>query len=386
VEGWRVSGVSDAVNILARSRKGAKACCQFGILCGFAALRETQTCGGAYLGAFFKKSFFPKMSQTASLTQANDKVSILPSAEGLLERFRSVTVIGSGTMGNGIAHVFAQRGFPVTMMDIKQDALDRALATIGKNMDRQIAKGGLTEDDKAGALGRIRTATVLADAAKNADLVVEAATENIDLKIKLFQELDSVCKEGAILATNTSSISITRIGSFTKRPGKVIGMHFFNPVPVMKLVEVINGYATEGEVTEVIYALAQYLGKVPSVVADYPGFISNRILMPMINEAVTALQEGVAGVEEIDTIMKLGMAHPMGPLQLADFIGLDTCYNIMNVLHMGFGAQKYAPATLLANMVQAGFLGVKSGEGFYKYTPGSKEAVVSPRFTGRKNM
>lgn len=325
------------------------------------------------------------MIQTEKAIQA-PHIGSQENAEELLEKFKSVTVIGSGTMGNGIAHVFAQRGFPVVMMDIRQEALDKALATIGKNMDRQIAKGGFTEDAKAESIGRIRTATVLADAVRDADLVVEAATENIDLKIKLFQELDQICKPDAILASNTSSISITRIGSFTKRPQQVIGMHFFNPVPVMKLVEIINGYATSQETTEVITSLASYLGKVPAAVSDYPGFISNRILMPMINEAITALQEGVAGVEEIDTIMKLGMAHPMGPLQLADFIGLDTCYSIMNVLHMGFGAQKYAPATLLANMVQAGYLGVKSGEGFYKYIAGSKELVVSARFQGRKNM
>ncbi len=221
---------------------------------------------------------------------------------------------------------------------------------------------------------------------KDADLVIEAATENIDLKVKIFQQLDKLCPEHTILATNTSSISITRIGSYTNRPGRVVGMHFFNPVPMMKLVEIIAGYATEDSVTQTVHELSLYLGKVPAVVADYPGFISNRILMPMINEAITALQEGVAGVEEIDTIMKLGMAHPMGPLQLADFIGLDTCYNIMNVLHMGFGATKYAPATLLANMVQAGYLGAKSGEGFYKYTPGSKDLVVSERFTKRGRM
>lgn len=294
-----------------------------------------------------------------------------------------VTVIGSGTMGNGICHVFAQSGFQVHMMDINQTALDKALVTIGKNMDRQIAKSGLTEDQKAAALGRITTYTDMADAVKDADIVIEAATENIDLKIKIFQQLDALCPPHAILATNTSSISITRIGSYTKRPGKVIGMHFMNPVPVMKLVEIINGYATEKDVTNTVHALSEYLGKVPCIVNDYPGFISNRILLPMLNEAILALQEGVAGVQEIDTIMKLGMAHPMGPLQLADFIGLDTCYSIMNVLHMGFGAQKYAPATLLANMVQAGFLGVKSGEGFYKYTPGSKELVVSDRFKNK---
>jgi 3-hydroxybutyryl-CoA dehydrogenase len=298
----------------------------------------------------------------------------------MLQKIQTVTVIGSGTMGNGICHVFAQGGFKVHMMDINQGALDKAINTIGKNMDRQVAKGSMTEADKAASLSRIATFTDMADAVKHSDIVIEAATENIDLKIKIFQELDKLSPEHCILATNTSSISITRIASFTKRQNMVIGMHFMNPVPVMKLVEVINGYATDHAVTDITINLAKYLGKVPCVVNDYPGFISNRILMPMINESILALQEGVAGVEEIDTIMKLGMAHPMGPLQLADFIGLDTCYNIMNVLHMGFGAQKYAPATLLANMVQAGYLGVKSGEGFYKYTPGSKETVVSARF------
>ncbi len=282
-------------------------------------------------------------------------------------------------MGNGICHVFAQCGFNVHMMDINQGALDKALATIGKNMDRQVSKGTLTEETKQAAIGRISTFTDMASAAKDADLVVEAATENIDLKLNIFRQLDQHCPERCILATNTSSISLTRIGSVTKRPGKVIGMHFMNPVPVMKLVEIINGYATDAEVTKTIFDLSEVLGKVPCIVNDYPGFISNRILMPLINEAVLALQEGVAGVAQIDTIMKLGMAHPMGPLQLADFIGLDTCYSIMNVLHMGFGNQKYAPATLLANMVQAGYLGVKSGEGFYKYTPGVKDGVVSAR-------
>ena len=296
---------------------------------------------------------------------------------------KTVTVIGSGTMGNGISHVFAQCGFNVNMMDIKQDALDRAIAVIGKNMDRQVTKGSLTEEAKKESLGRIKTFTDMASAVSNADLVVEAATENIELKLNIFRELDKHCPADCILASNTSSISLTRIASVTKRPGKVIGMHFMNPVPVMKLVEIINGYATDKEVTQTIVTLSEKLGKVPCVVNDYPGFISNRILMPLINEAVLALQEGVAGITEIDTIMKLGMAHPMGPLQLADFIGLDTCYSIMHVLHMGFGNQKYAPATLLANMVQAGYLGVKSGEGFYKYTAGSKELVVRDRFASR---
>lgn len=298
----------------------------------------------------------------------------------MIENIKNITVIGCGTMGNGICHVFAQAGFKVSMMDIRQDALDKALVTIGKNMDRQIAKGALSEDAKSAALANITTFTDLAASVKDADLIVEAATENIDLKVKIFQQLDEFAPEKAILASNTSSISLTRIASYTKRPGQVIGMHFMNPVPVMKLVEIINGYATEDEVTAKIKALSIHIGKVPCVVNDFPGFISNRILMPLINEAILALQEGVSTVEDIDTIMKLGMAHPMGPLQLADFIGLDTCFSIMNVLHMGFGNQKYAPATLLANMVQAGYLGVKSGEGFYKYTPGSKGMVVSGRF------
>jgi 3-hydroxybutyryl-CoA dehydrogenase len=320
--------------------------------------------------------------QTVDAVKLGD-TSIDEKTKAMLEKLKIVTVIGSGTMGNGICHVFAQSGFNVHMMDINQAAMDKALATIGKNMDRQIAKNAMTEDAKSQALGRISTYTDMAEAVKDADIVIEAATENIDLKIKIFQQLDQLCPENCILATNTSSISITRIGSYTKRPGKVIGMHFMNPVPVMKLVEIINGYATDADVTNTIHALSTYLGKVPCIVNDYPGFISNRILMPLINEAILSLQEGVAGVEEIDTIMKLGMAHPMGPLQLADFIGLDTCYSIMNVLHMGFGNQKYAPATLLANMVQAGFHGVKSGEGFYKYTPGSKELVVSERFKNK---
>ncbi|MBL7757918.1 MAG: 3-hydroxybutyryl-CoA dehydrogenase [Chitinophagaceae bacterium] len=298
----------------------------------------------------------------------------------MVQNIKNITVVGSGTMGNGICHVFAQAGFRVNMMDINQAAMDKALVTIGKNMDRQIAKGAMTEEAKTAALANISTYTDMAAAVKDADLVVEAATENIDLKVKIFQQLDELSPEKAILASNTSSISLTRIASHTKRPGKVIGMHFMNPVPVMRLVEIINGYATDKEVTNTISELTTFIGKVPCVVNDFPGFISNRILMPLINEAILALQEGVADIESIDTIMKLGMAHPMGPLQLADFIGLDTCFSIMNVLHMGFGNQKYAPATLLANMVQAGYLGVKSGEGFYKYTPGSKEMVVSSRF------
>jgi 3-hydroxybutyryl-CoA dehydrogenase len=298
----------------------------------------------------------------------------------MIQHIKNVTVIGSGTMGNGICHVFAQAGFKVNMMDINQAAMDKALLTIAKNMDRQIAKAAMTEEAKAAALANISTYTDMASAVKDADLVVEAATENIDLKLKIFKQLDECSPEKTILASNTSSISLTRIASHTKRPGKVIGMHFMNPVPVMKLVEIINGYATDQEVTDTIRELSIFIGKVPCIVNDFPGFISNRILMPLINEAILSLQEGVANVEDIDTIMKLGMAHPMGPLQLADFIGLDTCFNIMNVLYTGFGNQKYAPAILLANMVQAGYLGVKSGEGFYKYTPGSKELVVSSRF------
>ncbi len=312
-----------------------------------------------------------------------ESTGVTQNTKDMLQQLKTVTIIGSGTMGNGITHVFAQSGFNVHMMDINQAAMDRALVTIGKNMDRQVLKGTLTEEAKQAALARITTYTDMVEAVKNADIVVEAATENIDLKVKIFLELDKLCPAHTILATNTSSISITRIASHTKRPGKVIGMHFMNQVPVMKLIEIINGYATETEVTNTIFHLSQYLGKVPCIVNDYPGFISNRILMPLINEAILSLQEGVAGVTEIDTIMKLGMAHPMGPLQLADFIGLDTCYSIMNVLHMGFGATKYAPATLLANMVQAGFYGVKSGEGFYKYTPGSKDMVVSERFQNK---
>ncbi len=295
-----------------------------------------------------------------------------------------VTVIGSGTMGNGICHVFAQCGFDVRMMDINQAALDKALVTIGKNMDRQVSKGSLTEEAKQQATARIKTFTDMAEAVKDADLVVEAATENVELKLNIFRQLDQHCPAHCILASNTSSISITRIASVTKRPDKVIGMHFMNPVPVMKLVEIINGYATDAAITKTIVELSEQLGKVPCVANDYPGFVANRILMPMINEAIITLQEGVAGVAEIDNIMKLGMAHPMGPLQLADFIGLDTCLSILNVLHSGIGNPKYAPATLLVNMVQAGRMGAKSGEGFYKYTPGSKDVTVSASFASQQ--
>lgn len=291
-----------------------------------------------------------------------------------------VSVIGAGTMGNGIAHVFAQQGFKVTLVDVSPAQLDKALLNITKNFDRQIAKGVVTEEQKKNALSNIATETDLGKGVSAADLVVEAATENVELKLKIFEQLDKFAPKEAILATNTSSISITKIAAVTNRPNRVIGMHFMNPVPVMKLVEVINGYATEKTVTESIVELSKHLGKVPCVVNDYPGFIANRILMPMINEAICSLYEAVAGVEEIDTVMKLGMAHPMGPLQLADFIGLDVCLSILNVLHDGFGNPKYAPCPLLVNMVMAGKLGVKNGEGFYTYTPGSKDLAVSARF------
>lgn len=283
-------------------------------------------------------------------------------------------------MGNGIAHVFAQSGFQVALIDINEKALEKALATIGKNMDRQISKGRLTESDKANALGRIATYQSISEGVSNADLVVEAATENVELKKKIFIEMDATAPASAILATNTSSISITLLAAVTTRPDKVIGMHFMNPVPVMKLVEVINGYNTSSEVTSAILELSKTLGKVPALANDYPGFIANRILMPMINEAIWTLHEGVGGVEEIDTVMKLGMAHPMGPLQLADFIGLDVCLAILNVLFDGFGNPKYAPCPLLVNMVTAGKTGVKSGEGFYDWSHGTKDLVVSKSF------
>ncbi len=292
-----------------------------------------------------------------------------------------ISVIGSGTMGNGIAHVFAQNGYQVTLIDINQAALDRALATIGKNLDRQVSKGSLTEEQKTATLANITTKTKVSEGVSNADLVVEAATENIEIKLNIFRDLDASAPAHCILASNTSSISITKIGSVTKRPDKVIGMHFMNPVPMMKLVEVINGYKTSKEVTESVMTLSKAIGKIPAESNDYPGFIANRILMPMINEAIISLYEGVGDVEEIDTVMRLGMAHPMGPLQLADFIGLDVCLAIMNVLHDGFGNPKYAPCPLLVNMVTSGCLGVKTGEGFYKYTPGSKELVVADQFS-----
>ena len=291
-----------------------------------------------------------------------------------------VSVIGAGTMGNGIAHVFAQRGFKVTLIDLSAEQLEKAVATIGKNLDRMVNKEIIRKELKEETLKNISTSTSVADGVSKADLVVEAATENESIKLKIFQQMDEASPAGCILATNTSSIPITKIAAVTNRPGKVIGMHFMNPVPVMKLVEIINGKETEKEVTEIVVALSKQLGKVPCVVNDFPGFISNRILMPMINEAIYSLHEGVAGVEEIDTIMKLGMAHPMGPLQLADLIGLDICLSIMNVLHEGFGTEKYTPCPLLVELVKEGKLGAKTGEGFYLHTPGSKELVVSGRF------
>ena len=293
---------------------------------------------------------------------------------------KNIAVIGSGTMGNGIAHVFAQFGYTVALIDISEDALKKALATIEKNLDRQLSKGAITENVKKTALSNIKTFTVIKEGVKNAELVVEAATENVELKLKIFKEIDEASPAGCILSSNTSSISITKIASVTKRPDKVIGMHFMNPVPLMKLIEVIRGYNTSDEVTRIIMELSRKLEKVPVEVNDYPGFVANRILMPMINEAIYSLYEGVAGVEEIDTVMKLGMAHPMGPLQLADFIGLDVCLSILQVLHNGFGNPKYAPCPLLVNMVQAGHKGVKTSTGFYQYTSGSKELVIADRF------
>ncbi|WP_462250292.1 3-hydroxybutyryl-CoA dehydrogenase [Ekhidna sp.] len=293
---------------------------------------------------------------------------------------KNISVIGSGTMGNGIAHVFAQSGFSVSLIDISDSALEKAIATISKNLDRMVQKEKISEDDKKATLDNITTYTSTEDGVKNADLVVEAATENFDIKKKIFETMDANAPKGAILSTNTSSISITKIAAATSRPDKVIGMHFMNPVPIMKLIEVIRGYATSDETTSTIMEMSKQLGKVPVEVNDYPGFVANRILMPMINEAIITLHEGVAGVEEIDTVMKLGMAHPMGPLQLADFIGLDVCLSIMNVLYEGFGNPKYAPCPLLVNMVTAGYLGAKTGEGFYKYTAGSKDLVVSKMF------
>lgn len=293
---------------------------------------------------------------------------------------KNVSVIGAGTMGNGIAHVFAMKDFKVSLIDISESALEKALATIGNNLDRMVRKEKLTEEGKTSTLANITTFTNLAEGVSSADLVVEAATENIDLKLKIFGQMDENAPSHAILASNTSSISITKIASVTQRPEKVIGMHFMNPVPVMKLVEVIRGYSTTDEVMNTIMDMSRTLGKVPVEANDFPGFVANRILVPMLNEAIYTLHEGIAGVEEIDTVMRLGMAHPMGPLQLADFVGLDVCLAICNVLYEGFGNPKYAPCPLLVNMVTAGKLGRKSGEGFYKYTAGSKDLVVAPYF------
>ncbi len=293
---------------------------------------------------------------------------------------KNISVIGSGTMGNGIAHVFAMKGYSVRLVDISQASLDKGVATIAKNLDRQVAKGQLTALEKEATLQNISSFTDLAEGVKLADLVVEAATENVDLKLKLFKDLDTLTPSTCLLATNTSSISITQIAAVTNRPSQVIGMHFMNPVPVMKLVEVIRGYSTSDAVTAQVMELSQALGKIPVEVNDYPGFVANRILMPMINEAIYTLFEGVAGVAEIDTVMKLGMAHPMGPLQLADFIGLDVCLAILKVLHDGFGNPKYAPCPLLVNMVTAGHLGVKSGRGFYDYSSGTKDLIVAATF------
>ena len=293
---------------------------------------------------------------------------------------KNIAVIGAGTMGNGIAHTFAQSGFKVQLIDISDASLERGMSTISKNLDRMVAKEKITEADKATTLGNITTFTDTESGVKNADLVVEAATENKDLKLKIFKQLDSVCPKNTILATNTSSISITEIAAVTKRPELVIGMHFMNPVPIMKLVEIIRGYNTSDLVTKTIMDLSKTLGKTPTEVNDYPGFVANRILMPMLNESIETLYNGVAGVEEIDTVMKLGMAHPMGPLQLADFIGLDVCLSILNVMYDGFKNPKYAPCPLLVNMVMAGKLGVKSGEGFYDYSESRKAEIVSKQF------
>lgn len=296
---------------------------------------------------------------------------------------QNISVIGAGTMGNGIAHVFAQKGFTVSLIDTQQAQLDKALATISANLDRQISKGILKPEDKLATLASITTYTDIPAGVATAELVVEAATENTELKLAIFRQLEQAAPKGCILASNTSSISITKIAAATRRPESVIGLHFMNPVPVMRLVEIINGYATDAAITRKMVELTGKLDKTPCVANDYPGFIANRILMPMLNEAIYSLYEGVAGVQEIDTIMRLGMAHPMGPLQLADFIGLDICLSILRVLHDGFGQPKYAPCPLLTNMVTAGYLGIKSGEGFYKYTPGNKDLVVSSRFSAR---
>jgi 3-hydroxybutyryl-CoA dehydrogenase len=293
---------------------------------------------------------------------------------------KKIAVVGSGTMGNGIAHLFAQHNYQVNLIDISKEALEKGLTTISKNLDRQVTKGVLTNEEKNSTLSRIQTFTSIESGVQEVGLVIEAATENSDLKLSIFKELDRFASPSTLLASNTSSISITKIAAATNRPDKVIGMHFMNPVPVMKLVEIIRGYSTSDEVTTTIFDIALTLGKSPVEVNDYPGFVANRILMPMINEAIYTLYEGVAGVEEIDTVMKLGMAHPMGPLQLADFIGLDVCLAILRVLHDGFGQAKYAPCPLLVNMVTAKKMGIKSGEGFYNWTHGTKELIVASNF------
>jgi len=320
-----------------------------------------------------------KIIQNEGFVNINLKVFV-PENLSYFCGMKNVAVIGGGTMGNGIAHVFAQSGYSVTLIDIKQEMLEKAIATITKNMDRMIAKEKITAEQKDQALANIQTTTDLKSGVVSADLVVEAATENVEIKLQLFRNIDEFAPKNCVLASNTSSISITKIASVTSRPEKVIGMHFMNPVPVMKLVEVIEGFKTDKQVTADIMELSKKLGKIPALTQDYPGFIANRILMPMINEAIISLHEGVAGVTEIDTIMKLGMAHPMGPLQLADFIGLDVCLAILNVLYDGLGNTKYAPCPLLVNMVTSGDLGVKSGRGFYDYGHGTKELIVAPKF------
>lgn len=312
--------------------------------------------------------------------QKQSSVSLMLYLQKIVS-MKNIAVIGAGTMGNGIAHVFAQNGFSVQLIDLNEAQLEKALATISKNLDRQVAKGSLTEEQKAQTLANLSTSNSIETGVANAELVVEAATENVDLKLKIFQTLDAKAPANCILASNTSSISITKIASVTNRPSQVIGMHFMNPVPVMKLVEVIRGYSTSNEVNEKVFEISKQLGKVPVEVNDYPGFVANRILMPMINEAIYTLYEGVAGVEEIDTVMKLGMGHPMGPLRLADFIGLDVCLAILRVMHEGFGNPKYAPCPLLVNMVTAKKLGDKSGEGFYILNKETKETTVSPSFS-----
>ncbi len=299
-----------------------------------------------------------------------------------MSMIKNIAVIGAGTMGNGIAQVFAQNKYEVNLVDISEASIDKGMATISRNLDRMISKGVLEESAKTGTLKRIKTFSILEDAVQDADLVVEAAIENLDIKLNLFQQLDQICRKETILATNTSSISITEIAAATQRPENVIGMHFMNPVPIMNLVEVITGYSTSDKVTNTIMKLASNLGKTPTEVNDFPGFVANRVLMPMINEAIETLFHGVGGVQEIDTVMKLGMAHPMGPLQLADFIGLDVCLSILQVMHDGFKNPKYAPCPLLVNMVRAGKLGVKSGEGFYDYSESRKAEKVSAQFSG----